>query len=120
MPKIEKAPHRPWQPEREAHGRRMYANTKFYASSAWRKLRALKIKLNPICEECATYGRATPGEVIDHIKPINQGGAPLSIENLQTLCHACHNRKSGQEAHTARRSQTEKPTPQLPADESNT
>lgn len=103
MPTIEKAPRRPWQPEREAHGRRVHTNTKFYASSAWRRLRALKIARNPTCEECEMFGRATPGEVIDHIRPINQGGAPLSIDNLQTLCHACHNRKSGREAHQTNR-----------------
>ena len=44
-------------------------------------------------------GRITPVEVTDHVNPINQGGALLDWDNLQSLCHPCHNAKSGREAH---------------------
>lgn len=28
---------------------------------------------------------------VHHIRPISDGGAALDLDNLQTLCHACHN-----------------------------
>ena len=40
--------------------------------------------------------------MVDHIVPINKGGAKLDIGNLQSLCNLCHNRKSGREAHGMR------------------
>lgn len=103
MPTLKKTVRRPWMPERETQGRRIYANTKFYQSSAWRRLRAEKIARNPLCEECHKMGIIEQGTVVDHIVPINQGGAPLSLDNLQTLCDRCHNRKSGREAHQRNR-----------------
>lgn len=33
----------------------------------------------------------------DHIVPINQGGARFDVENGQTLCIACHGRKTRRE-----------------------
>lgn len=87
-------------PPRTPHARRIQGNESFYASTAWRKLRHLKIKMNPLCEECERLGKLTPGRVVDHITPINQGGASLALDNLQTLCDKCHNKKSGIESHT--------------------
>ena len=46
--------------------------------------------------------KATPAQMVDHVRPINEGGAALDLENLQSLCHACHNRKSGRERHRNR------------------
>ena len=65
----------------------------FYSSTAWRKLRDYKRRLNPLCEECLKHGILTPGELVDHIIPIEEGGALLDLANLQTLCKACHNKK---------------------------
>jgi DNA-binding Xre family transcriptional regulator len=31
--------------------------------------------------------------IANYIQPIKQGGTRLNIENLQSLCRACHNRK---------------------------
>lgn len=88
---------------RPAQAGRKEGNQKFYNSTPWRKLRALKISLQPTCEECLQNGivKDATGRngVIDHITPINEGGAPLAIENLRTLCNACHNSKSGKERH---------------------
>lgn len=36
-------------------------------------------------------------DVVDHITPIKDGGAPYDPSNTQSLCHACHNKKTGQE-----------------------
>jgi 5-methylcytosine-specific restriction endonuclease McrA len=35
--------------------------------------------------------------MVDHIKPMHDGGESLDSSNLQTLCNACHARKRGQE-----------------------
>ena len=97
MPTIKKRIHRPWQPKREAFGGFRHHNTEFYQSTPWRKLRALKLEQEPMCEECLKAGRLTPAQMVDHIVPINKGGTSLDIENLQSLCNACHARKSAKD-----------------------
>ena len=94
MPTIKKRTKRPWIPEKKSHEGYRHHNTKFYQSTAWRKLRAEKLRQNPICEQCIRIGLIIPAQVVDHIVPINKGGAALDIDNLQSLCHPCHNRKS--------------------------
>jgi 5-methylcytosine-specific restriction protein A len=69
----------------------------FYSNSAWIKLRNLKRLLTPLCEHCEKLGILTPFHTIDHIKPISEGGEPLDINNLQTLCKQCHAIKTGKE-----------------------
>ncbi|MBO5821073.1 MAG: HNH endonuclease [Alistipes sp.] len=44
-------------------------------------------------------GKITPATIVDHITPINSGGARFDFTNLQGLCDTCHNKKSGREAH---------------------
>ena len=34
----------------------------------------------------------------DHIVPVEQGGAVLGLDNIQTLCSRCHKRKTAQQA----------------------
>ena len=68
---------------------------KFYNSTAWRKLSALQLKREPLCAECLKAGRIQHAEIADHIKPIREGGARLDINNIQSLCRGCHNRKHG-------------------------
>ena len=99
MPTLKRTCRRPWQPEHAPQMGRRHANTEFYRSTAWRKLRAEQLRRQPLCECCLAQGRHTPAHIVDHIRPVNQGGAPLDLENLQSLCVACHNRKSGTERH---------------------
>lgn len=99
MPTLKKNCRRPWQPEHALQMGRRHANTEFYRSTAWRKLRAEQLRRQPLCERCLAQGRYTPARVVDHIRPVNLGGAPLDLENLQSLCAVCHNRKSGTERH---------------------
>lgn len=86
-------------PEVKPQEGRKEKNNKFYTSTRWRSLRAMKLAQNPLCECCEKNGLLTPGRVVDHIIPINQGGAPLLISNLQTMCDKCHNIKSAKERH---------------------
>ena len=48
---------------------------------------------HPLCEECERNGRVALAQVVDHIIEIADGGDPVDPSNLQSLCHACHNRK---------------------------
>ena len=98
MPTLKKTVQRLWQPERGVQEGCLYPNTKFYQSTAWRKLRNLKLEQCPFCEECQRRVITTLAQVVDHIIPINRGGAKLDMANLQSLCHPCHNRKSGIES----------------------
>ena len=81
-------------PERTPFARRANGNHAFYASTAWRNARKRYIEQHPICEIC----RRAAATVVDHIRPINQGGAPLDEHNFQALCAVCHNKKSGHES----------------------
>ena len=50
--------------------------------------------MNPICKWCEEEGRVTPGQIVDHIVEIKDGGQTLSFDNLQTLCLPHHNQKT--------------------------
>ncbi len=90
MPSIKKHTKRPWLPERKPFAGFQHHNTDFYQSRKWRTLRALKLQKDPLCEECMRKGMLVPAQMVDHIVPINKGGAPLALNNLQSLCNHCH------------------------------
>ena len=45
------------------------------------------------CKDCGAAGRSVR-LVADHIKEIEDGGAPLDIANGRTRCQPCHNKKT--------------------------
>lgn len=70
---------------------------KLINSNRWRKLRAEKLRSNPICEECEPKGFSTPATEVHHITEVESVSGPKDMErlmfsrlNLQSLCHACH------------------------------
>lgn len=65
---------------------------KFYQSKGWKHIRDRQLMKNPLCVEC---GR--PAKIADHIKEIKDGGAKLSLDNLQSMCVSCHNTKTAKE-----------------------
>ena len=104
MPTFPKSKSRPWIPKRDKgnaprSGDISGENMKFYNSKKWRSLRNYFIQMNPLCKSCEDMGYITPGQEVDHIKPIRLGGAECLVSNLQTLCKSCHARKSGREGH---------------------
>jgi 5-methylcytosine-specific restriction protein A len=113
MPKKAPAPWRPWTSKpvdyKNAQGQGRIHVTGFYKTAAWRKIRAIHISQNPLCVMCQEEGRVVIGNVVDHIKPLNQKdpfntlngkfGEPLDLLNLQTLCNKHHNSKSAKERH---------------------
>ena len=69
----------------------------FYTSKEWRSVRRYQLEHFPLCAECLKEGRYTPATLVDHIKPIREGGARLDMANLQSLCWSCHSQKSIEE-----------------------
>lgn len=89
-----KANYRRQYDQRRASG---VADDAWYRSTPWRKVSALQRKEEPLCRECLRVGVLTPATLVDHIVPIKDGGARLDSANLQSLCDACHSRKSASE-----------------------
>ena len=99
-------PFRPKKPQKKQQSQYSKgAVGNFYSSSAWIKVRDLRLRIEPLCRECFKLDpiEATrpSKKVVDHIKPISEGGNPLDLENTQTLCTAHHAIKTGRE--TAKR-----------------
>ena len=71
---------------------------KLYNSSRWQDLRRYVLNKQPLCVECLKNNRITPATVVDHIKP-HKGNEDLfyDINNLQSLCKSCHDRKTAKE-----------------------
>ena len=65
----------------------------FYNSGFWRRLRNRKLRMNPLCEHCQANNDVVLAQMVDHIVERKDGGAD-SIENLQSLCNACHEKKT--------------------------
>jgi 5-methylcytosine-specific restriction endonuclease McrA len=61
----------------------------FYLTSQWRRLRAAVLADRPICEEC----KRRAAVAVDHIVSRRLGG-PDVWDNLRSLCHGCHSRKT--------------------------
>lgn len=74
-------------------------NSTEYQSQRWRRTSQRHRQTHRFCVECEKVGRAEYAMVTDHIIPVSQGGSFYDPENHQGLCHSCHNRKSGGEAH---------------------
>jgi 5-methylcytosine-specific restriction protein A len=70
------------------------------ATRAWRKLRALVLAEQPFCQLCEAAGVVTYASrsvVVDHIKPLSEGGSN-DRDNLQGLCQYHSDLKTAQEA----------------------
>lgn len=51
--------------------------------------------------KCAICGK--PGNEVDHIKAIVNGGAMWDYDNLRVLCHNCHCKKTGKDVYIKNR-----------------
>ena len=63
----------------------------------WEKVRRMHLAAEPLCRMCSQAGRVTPAVLVDHIQPINDGGAVLDDGNLQSLCRRCHDVKTAED-----------------------
>ena len=72
----------------------------FYLSREWRSLVAsLMAQRGRRCEdpECKMRGREGIRIFGDHIKELQDGGAPLDPDNVLLRCGSCHTRKTSEE-----------------------
>ena len=78
-----------WHDDRPSRSRRGYGRD-------WLRLRARKLKQQPLCEDCWAQGVVTAATTVDHVQPFQGPGDPLRLAwgNLRSLCEACHARKS--------------------------
>lgn len=72
------------------------------STARWRRVRALALQAQPLCADIwgrhAATGRVEPAVEVDHIRSLAL--APelaFTLENLQSLCRACHALKTARE-----------------------
>lgn len=87
-----------------AERRRAKTTDPFYLSPEWRKYTRWWLSQHPLCASCKR-----PGRIVDHIKPISEGGERLDPANTQTMCSRCHNQKTGRERADRGRSKSPRP-----------
>lgn len=70
---------------------------KIYQTERWRRLRAVKVSMNPLCELCEKDGKVTPAEDVHHIRsfmrtddPVQRNFLAYDFDNLMSLCKKCH------------------------------
>ena len=71
---------------------------RWYSRKAWTDdLRPGQLLREPFCRECAKRGVRTWATDVDHIRD-HKGDWTLFTDrlNLQSLCHACHSRKTAE------------------------
>lgn len=75
-----------------------------YKTSRWLEKRSKQLRREPLCRICAQKNRMTPASEVDHITP-HKGDWTLFLDdnNLQSLCHTCHSRKTRSENALVRR-----------------
>ena len=71
---------------------------RMYKRPEWPRLRAAQLAREPFCRECAAVGIREYATEVDHIRP-HRGDLKLFLDpdNLQSLCHSCHSRKTMRE-----------------------
>lgn len=81
-----------------SHRKAIYGKyQKFYHSQRWTKLSRSYRSKHPLCVECLKHGRYVKAQVVDHIEPIRTAKGwsnRWNENNFQSLCIACHNRKT--------------------------
>jgi 5-methylcytosine-specific restriction enzyme A len=68
----------------------------FYKSKAWLKVREQALmRDNRLCQHCLKSKRITFAVLVDHIIPLKVArNLGLSLDNLQSMCNACHRTKT--------------------------
>jgi|SRR5690625_146553 len=66
----------------------------FYRSKEWRKLRLVALERdNHLCIWCKDNGKLKQADVVHHIIEVEDDwDKRLTLDNLVSLCHRCHNR----------------------------
>lgn len=67
----------------------------FYHSSDWRRARKLALERdNYLCQRHLKQGVLVPAKIVHHIVEVKDDWSKrLDIDNLESVCYACHNRE---------------------------
>ena len=78
---------------------------RWYSLPIWTDvLRPEQLLREPFCRECARYGVRTYAAEVDHVRDHKGDWARfIDRDNLQSLCHSCHSRKTMREQWQRRR-----------------
>jgi 5-methylcytosine-specific restriction protein A len=68
-----------------------------YNTTAWQRIRQAQLANQPWCAVCLRTNIYTPAIDVDHITPHRGDPAKFYAGPFQSLCHACHSRKTAQE-----------------------
>lgn len=87
--------------KQRAYNKKRYSNEdekkyqRFYNSSVWKRVKGLRLMLdNGLCQECLKKGILTKATTVHHKEELKQEwGKRLDLDNLESLCHNCHNNK---------------------------
>lgn len=75
-----------------AHDKRRGSSTARGYDRQWRKVRALKLTITPLCERCTAVGVVTLATTVDHRVPLEQWPeGRLVMTNLESQCDHHHN-----------------------------
>jgi 5-methylcytosine-specific restriction enzyme A len=76
--------------EKEHDKRRGSATSRGY-DNGWRKLRAVKARMDPLCEVCLEEGLVTPLAIVHHVRGVDEfPELRLRLDNLKSLCRRHH------------------------------
>ncbi len=80
---------------------------KLYKTKRWRDLRQVVIARDfGMCQECKRRGRAQKASIIHHIVEAREDLSLFwSVDNLECICVACHNREHPEREMAGRRNQ---------------
>lgn len=68
---------------------------------AWQNASRDWLRRHPLCAPCLEAGRTRPATEVDHVAPLHlEPERLLDPANLQSICRACHNRKTAAERGT--------------------
>lgn len=90
--------HRPPRVERRSEDSRRWR--RWYSLPVWTNdLRPEQLAREPFCRECAAHGLRVYATDVDHVVPHDGDWSKfIDPENLQSLCHSCHGRKTAAES----------------------
>lgn len=66
----------------------------FYSTKAWKDARGKYLAQHPHCQICLRIGLRSRAVEVDHLRPIEAGGAPLDPRNFSGKCRTHHSQKT--------------------------
>lgn len=66
----------------------------FYSTRQWKEARGKYLAQHPHCQICLRIGITSRAVEVDHIRPIEAGGAPLDARNFSGKCRTHHSQKT--------------------------